>query len=202
MMYNHQDLHGNTCLYPCISQLYMGVRLQMFTASNNLEGLHVAFAHLLHRQCVRPHVPGGCVWTCGGERETQGLSNKDFLWMTKTNKHLIHLWVNLYKSFVTALIRSHYCFWWWSLKKTKKKKKSEMMQSTCKTCLCCDLICPPFSVSVLHFIVFHFILSWATVESCVIYTMCHHGCAFKGVFQGGNLATCLQEIKRLMRDRF
>lgn len=161
MMYNHQDMHGNTCLYPCISQLYMGVRLQMFTASNNLEGLHVAFAHLLHRQCVRPHVPGGCVWTCGGERETQGLSNKDFLWMTKTNKHLIHLWVNLYKSFVTALIRSHYRFWWWSLKKKKKWNDAKHMQNLPLLWL---NLSPFFCLcSAFHCLSFHFKLSYGRI---------------------------------------
>ena len=60
MMYNRRDPRGNACLHPCMSQLYTGVRLQMFTASNSF---CVASAHLLHRQGARPHVSGGCVRT-------------------------------------------------------------------------------------------------------------------------------------------
>ena len=56
MMYNKQDLHGNTGLYPRMSQLYMVVDFQMFTASNNLEGVHAAL-----RICCTDRV---CVCVC------------------------------------------------------------------------------------------------------------------------------------------
>lgn len=64
------------------------------------------------------HVSMCVCWLCANrwqkDGETEWQSNKDVSWMTKTNNsHHFHLWVNLFKSFLSAQVRSHYCSCWW-----------------------------------------------------------------------------------------
>lgn len=85
----------------------------------------------------------GCVstcvcWLCANRRQRQRDSQtKMFHGWQRWTIHIIHLRVNLSKSFLTAQVRSHYgSCWWYSLKNSLK------MQNTCKYCLCCYFICP------------------------------------------------------------
>lgn len=139
MMYNQQDLHGNTSLYPWMSQLYMVVHFQMFTASNNLEGLHVAL-----RICCADSV---CVHMCvkamckvsGRDRDRERDSQTKLFQRRAPHPPLgSSLWNPrsvLESDLVSASVDDAF------------SESCKMMQRMCKDCVCC-LFLNLFSVSV------------------------------------------------------
>lgn len=110
---------------------FKAVQFQMFTASNNSVWLCASAAQTGRvSACV-------CVWVfvwwlCANvwqRRETErDPQTKTFHGWQRRTSQIIHLRVNLFKSHLTARVRSHYCCrcccWW-----------CKMMQNTSKCCL-------------------------------------------------------------------